>query len=65
MIDRKPYKKCTICGEYKPVDEFYYYTKIKRGKAYNGYDSYCKTCRLQYQREYVEKRKNNERNNPV
>ena len=44
-------KKCSRCGEIKPLSEFF------KGKGYRaGYKSWCKICKLEYDREY---RKNN------
>ena len=41
---KTPFKICTICGEEKPIAEFY-----KRGDG--GYRSYCKLCANQKSRE--------------
>ena len=39
-------KKCTKCGEIKPLSEFY-----KKGKKDDCYEAQCKACKLAYQKE--------------
>jgi len=41
------YKKCTKCGETKPLSEFY-----ERKKNKDGYHNQCKDCIKKYQRSY-------------
>ena len=40
-------KKCTVCGETKPLEEYY---KKKAGKY--GRDSKCKLCKKAYNKKY-------------
>ncbi len=42
-------KKCTRCGEVKPLTEFYLFNK--KGKNKKIYSLYCKVCYTEYQRE--------------
>lgn len=44
-FDAEGRRRCAYCGHFKYPEE------------YNKSDSYCKTCRSQYQREYVARRK--------
>lgn len=39
-------KKCTFCGEVKPVTEFY-----KKSKSKDGYQTYCKACQHEITKE--------------
>lgn len=58
MINRKPYKRCSICGEFRPLSKFYP-KKIKRpnGVVYYSYESACKLCRSSIRKkEYYEKK---------
>ena len=48
-LDKKP---CAMCYEYKPISEFKVKKKIKKGKIYNFYDSYCTHCSKLYNKEY-------------
>lgn len=41
-------KKCTKCGEVKPLNEFY-----KRASAKDGFQSYCKDCKHAHQRQWA------------
>lgn len=52
MIDRKPHKKCTLCGEVKPLDEFYYNSTRRGEKSYKRYSSECKECTRKRMKEY-------------
>ena len=40
-------KKCTVCNEEKPLDEFYNYKTSKDGKSYR-----CKSCDSAARRQY-------------
>lgn len=46
MIDRKPYKKCKNCGEFKSVESFYP-RRIRKpnGVVYETTEPVCKVCR--------------------
>ena len=44
-------KKCGKCGEVKPTTEFY-----KNIKAADGYDTYCKECKRQMNKENYAKK---------
>jgi hypothetical protein len=41
-------KKCAICGEFFPLDNFY-----KQAKSPDGRGSYCKTCHKEYTKRWV------------
>ena len=43
-------RKCSRCREYKPLSEF-----CRKGKT--GRSSYCRQCKLEYQREHYQKNK--------
>lgn len=43
-------KKCTKCGELKPLDEFYRNKRTADGRRYN-----CKKCSDEYSDEWIEK----------
>ena len=45
-------KKCSKCGEIKPVGEF---NKSKSSK--DGLFAWCKSCQKQYKKKYAEKNK--------
>lgn len=55
MIDRKPYRKCRRCGEFRPLSMFYP-KKIKKpdGRIYETNESMCKLCRSE---KYLKERK--------
>ena len=44
-------KICTVCGEEKPLTE--YYTKLNRGKPYNV--AQCKVCQCLYTKDHTKK----------
>lgn len=44
-------KKCSMCGEYKPIEQFRFM------KHQNRNNCYCKQCEKWYQRHYVRKQK--------
>lgn len=49
-------RKCSMCGESKPIDSFRFM------KSQNRYNSYCKDCERWYQKHYQReyRRRNNE-----
>lgn len=49
-------RKCSMCGEYKPIDNFRFM------KSQNRYNSYCRDCERWYQKHYQReyRRRNNE-----
>lgn len=56
MIDRKPHKKCSYCGEFLPLERFYpKKNKKPNGKVYESEESICKMCRSR--KRYDEKKK--------
>jgi superfamily II helicase len=52
-------KKCSHCGEIKPIDEFYKNTSYK-----DGHLNVCKTCTSESQRA-SRKRKEGDKDNPL
>ena len=45
-------KMCSKCGESKPIEAFY-----KRKRSSDGLYGKCKTCKIEYQKEYYAKNK--------
>lgn len=41
-------KRCSSCGEIKPIEEF-----VKDGRPPDGYDSRCKVCHRERKKEYA------------
>lgn len=39
-------RKCSMCGEYKPIDNFRFM------KSQSRYNSYCRDCERWYQKHY-------------
>jgi len=46
-------KDCTLCGEFKELDEFY----TRRSGSSSGRTSWCKACYRKQSREYFARRK--------
>ena len=57
MIDRKPYKRCSRCGEFVSVDDFYVRKVKKNGKLYEYGMSECKKCVSGIRKNQYQKRK--------
>lgn len=57
MIDRKPYKRCSRCGEFVPVDDFYVRKVKKNGKLYEYGMSECKKCVSGIRKNQYQKKK--------
>lgn len=49
-------RKCSMCGEYKPLVNFRFM------KHLNRYQCYCKDCERWYHKHYVKKEKRSEDN---
>lgn len=57
MIDKKPHKKCAMCGEWKHTDDFYQRDVKGVKNTYRYVDYICKECRKQYQTELNRKKR--------
>ena len=47
----KPTKKCTNCGETKPIEQF-----APHNESADGYTSHCKLCRAEYSNDAKKRR---------
>jgi hypothetical protein len=57
MVDRKPQKKCSRCGKFLPLDEYYMRHVKKDGKVYEYEMSECKMCVSEIRKEQYRKKK--------
>lgn len=54
IINEVEYKKCSVCKEWKIMSEEYYY---KWNQSKDGFESQCKECKKERQREYQREHK--------
>lgn len=51
----KPTKKCTKCGETKPISEF-----APHNESADGYTAHCKSCRAEYSNRTTNAKRQNQ-----